>query len=542
MLPRIYYASTVSLALRQNEILLNQTSYRSYYFWLLFILLVFLLLFRSGAAPIYILDEAKNAECAREMMQRDDWIVPTFNGELRTDKPPLHYFFMIISYKIFGVSEFGARFFSAIMGLLTVLITYFYTKKMLNEFTAFCTVTVLVCSSHFLFEFRLAVPDPYLIFLITLGLFSAFTWLYENNTLQLYIAAIALGLATLAKGPIALVLPGLCILIWIVFTKKWKTIFTWHLIPAFVLLCIIILPWYFAVDRATNGEWTKGFFIENNLNRFSSPQEGHGGFFLLPLVFVLMGLLPFASFIGETIKQRKKVFQKRPVKFSLIVVLSFLAFFSISSTKLPNYAMPCYPFASVILGSFIALLLNNEISSKKYPYLIVLLFTLIIPVIGYFAIAKETEAREINWLSLFLLITPLILIIGTFAKSNWEKRLLVMFVAYCIFNIIGLQIFYPALYSKNPVAKTIDIVKQYPNVYAYNIFNPGYRFYLDKNIPRTRDVNTLKHWLDSTHNAIIITRTNYLDSLRALPLQELARHHDIFELPTTVILKNNAGL
>ena len=536
----ILYASTVSLALRQNEILLNQASYKSSYFWLLFTLLVFLLLFRLEATPIYILDEARNSECAREMMQPNDWITPTFNGELRTDKPPLHYFFMIVAYKMFGVNEFAARFFSAVMGLLTVLVTYFYTKRLLNAFTAFCAAVVLVTSSHFLFEFRLAVPDPYLIFFITLGLFSAFTWLQDNKISQLYIATVALGLATLAKGPVALALPGLCVLIWVAFTKKWKVGFTWHLIPAFVLLCVITLPWYIAVDKATNGEWTKGFFIENNLNRFSSPQEGHGGFFLFPVLFVLIGLLPFMSFIGETIKQRKKIFQNQLVQFSAVVVLSFIAFFSISSTKLPNYPMPCYAFAAVVLGSFIASLLNKEITSKKYPCFIVLLFTLLIPIAGYFAIAREAEAKEINWLSLFLLITPLILIVAVFIKNNRQERLSVIFIAYCFFNIIGLHFFYPALYKQNPVAKTINIVKQYPNIYAYNIFNPGYRFYLDKNIPRTYDVNTLKHWLDSTRNAIVITRLNYLDSLKALPLQEIARHHDIFELPTTVILKNNA--
>ncbi|HXL58742.1 MAG TPA: phospholipid carrier-dependent glycosyltransferase, partial [Chitinophagaceae bacterium] len=239
---------------------MNQSSYKSFYFWLLFTLLVFLLLFRLGATPVYILDEAKNSECAREMMQSNDWIVPTFNGELRTDKPPLHYFFMIAGYKMFGVNEFAARFFSVIMGLLTVLVTYFYTKRLLNAFTAFCTAMVLVGSSHFLFEFRLAVPDPYLIFFITLGLFSAFIWLQENKILHLYIAVVALGFATLAKGPIALALPGLCVLLWIIITKKWKVVFTWHLIPAFVLLCAIIAPWYIAVDKATNAEWTKGFF------------------------------------------------------------------------------------------------------------------------------------------------------------------------------------------------------------------------------------------------------------------------------------------
>ncbi len=67
--------------------------------------------------PVYILDEAKNAACAMEMLQRTDWITPTFNGHLRTDKPPLHYFFMMTAYSLFGVSPFSARLFSVILGV-----------------------------------------------------------------------------------------------------------------------------------------------------------------------------------------------------------------------------------------------------------------------------------------------------------------------------------------------------------------------------------------------------------------------------------------
>ncbi len=93
--------------------------------WWLIALLSFMLLFRLGSSPIYILDEAKNAQCAREMLQHNDWVVPTFNGELRTDKPVLHYYFMMIAYKVFGINEFSARFFSAILGVLTVIITYY---------------------------------------------------------------------------------------------------------------------------------------------------------------------------------------------------------------------------------------------------------------------------------------------------------------------------------------------------------------------------------------------------------------------------------
>ena len=71
--------------------------------------------------PVSILDESKNVEAAREMIESGDYWIPKFNGELRTDKPPLHYYFMVIGMKLFGVNEFGVRFFSALMGFTLIL-------------------------------------------------------------------------------------------------------------------------------------------------------------------------------------------------------------------------------------------------------------------------------------------------------------------------------------------------------------------------------------------------------------------------------------
>ena len=510
-------------------------------FLYLFIAVAAILFIRLGATPIYILDEAKNAQCAREMFLRHDLIVPTFNGELRVDKPPLHYFFMMLAYKMFGVNEFAARFFSVVMGLLTILVTYNYTKKLFNPFAAFCACLVLATSTQFLFEFRLSVPDPYLIFFITLGLLSAFTWLKENNVLQLYIAVAAFGLATLAKGPVALVLPGVCLLIWIISKKRWKVLFAWHLLPAFILLCTITLPWYIAVHKATNGAWTKGFFIEHNLNRFSGEQEGHGGFFIITILFVLIGLLPFTSFIGEAIKKRSIVFKNDLVKFSGVVVIVFIIFFSISKTKLPNYPMPCYPFAAIILGSFIASLLKGEITSKKYPVYILLFFTTLLPVAGYFAINNESEISLLSNRILILLTIPfgIILILITQKKAGWQRIIPALVILFSLFNIMLLYYLYPLIYKQNPVAKTIGIVKKSPLILSYQIYNPGFNFYLNSGVKRYNSLDSIKDYLNHNPHAIVISRKEFVDTLKTLHLDVIVEHRDIFELPTTVILKQH---
>lgn len=522
-------------------LLLNSQAYKPTYLFLLFLLLSIILLVNLDASPIYILDEAKNAQCAREMLLRHDWVVPTFNGELRTDKPALHYFFMMFAYKLFGVNAFAARFFSAIFGICTVLVTYVYTKRFTNGFTAFCIALVLAMSPHFLFEFRLSVPDPYLIFFITLGLLSAFTWLEEDNKRQLYIAACSFALATVAKGPVALALPGASLLVWVILQKKWKTVFTWHLLPAFILLCVITLPWYVAVYKATNGAWTKGFFIEHNLNRFSDPQEGHGGFFLLPLLFVVVGLLPFMAFAGEAVKKTKPLLQNKLVRFSAIVFGVFVVFFSASSTKLPNYPMPCYPFAATVLGYFLSQLLDGQLGSKRYPLYILLTILTAIPVAGFFAANAEIEMQDVKGAALFLLIAPIAFLLLLFLwKKSWNNAVIAIGVGFSLLNILALHYVYPILYRQNPMSKTIDVVKKAPRVIAYRSYNPAYNFYLNQQVYLYPTLDSIKLALKEHPDAIIISRKEYLDSLNTLDVKVIATHHDVFELPTTIILTSNA--
>src|SRR6516164_2523258 len=77
-----------------------------------------------GGPSLWDIDEGNNAEAAREMWAAHNWIVPTFNFELRVDKPALLYWLQIGAYKLFGVNEFAARLPSALAALATVLLTY----------------------------------------------------------------------------------------------------------------------------------------------------------------------------------------------------------------------------------------------------------------------------------------------------------------------------------------------------------------------------------------------------------------------------------
>ncbi len=62
-----------------------------------------------GAPSLWDIDEGNNAECAQEMLNADNWIVPTFNFQLRTDKPAMLYWLQMAAYRQFGINEFAAR-------------------------------------------------------------------------------------------------------------------------------------------------------------------------------------------------------------------------------------------------------------------------------------------------------------------------------------------------------------------------------------------------------------------------------------------------
>src|SRR5688572_31410998 len=88
--------------------------------WILAVLTVFVYFYGLGM-PLVGPDEPRYAQVAREMFERGDWITPTLGGFNWFEKPALLYWLQIVSYNLFGVSEFAARFGSSLFGIGTVL-------------------------------------------------------------------------------------------------------------------------------------------------------------------------------------------------------------------------------------------------------------------------------------------------------------------------------------------------------------------------------------------------------------------------------------
>jgi len=494
-----------------------------------------------GGLSIYALDEAKNATAAIEMWYNKEWIIPTFNGEYRFDKPPLHYYFFILAYKLFGVSEFSARFFPALFGFLTTFMTYRFARKNLGYLAGTITLLVLAASLHWYIQFHMAVPDPFLIFFMTAGLMAFYEWSKSGfRSTKLLLATYAcLGFAVLAKGPIGIVLPCLALLVYalamqLLNAKRLMRIF--HPI-GLSLFFLIALPWYILVALKTNGLWLEEFFFKHNLARFSAPMEGHGGGFWLTLLFVFAGMLPFAFFLPQSIGHTFKFRTNRPTTFALVCSCTIIIFFMLSGTKLPNYTVPSYPFLAILIGNYLSQVISKgKLKSLTVPVIFYGLLILALPFGIYFGLSADPSLKVPK--SLLWMFMLCFLVLPFIALAYWKKQLAkLLFGVAAGFMMISFLFFwlaFPKIDRQNPVITAKAELLEKEALYYFRIFNPAFSFYLRQPLKNLEKV-------PSPHNAkgYLITRKKYLKELKHLNVnfEMVFEGKDLFESPTTVVLK-----
>ncbi len=497
-----------------------------------------------GGLDVYALDEAKNAEAARIMYVSGDYLVPIYNGELRTDKPPLHYYFMSAGYAIFGTNAVGARFFSSLFAVLTVLMTFLFTRKYFGDKAAIYSNLVLISSLHFNLQMHMSVPDPYLIFFLTWAFFSFYEAYKSKSKWALVQFYFAIGCGLLTKGPIALALPGIAALAFLLINKdfKWKTI--WRLQPFLgVLFSILVaLPWYYQVHLATDGLWTEGFFFKHNLSRFSDAMEGHQGIFLLTFAFVfILGFLGVLPFVFQSVKRTFKKPNNEAQLWLMLVVSVIVLFFAFSSTKLPNYTTPSYPIIAILVGIYLSNI-NNEWfnnSWNRIGLIIYSIFLLIFPIGIYFGLkADPLLAGEAN-VAFYFITLSIVGILGLYSviKRNLDFGVKSILTGWLVMIVLFFHFAYQPVDARNPVARTRDLIDPNAKLVAYQRLNAAFVFEYERVIPRYNELTDIQREIDSNNEGFIISRTDWKEELLTIPgLKVIAEVKDIFENPTTLIL------
>ncbi len=374
--------------------------------------------FNLGQARLWDRDEPRNAGCAAEMLQRGDLVVPIFNDQLRHQKPVLQYWLTISAYQLFGVNEFAARFWSALLATGTLLATYCIGRILFDPRTGLIGAIALASSLMFAVAARAATPDSVLMFCVTtaLALFVVGTHWKRPSTeseppcfptdyrwaVSIYAM---LGLAILAKGPVGFLLPmatmGLYGLVagrqrrsaanrnWIISTWQFvwsvvrpnhflKTLWRMRPISAAVIALAVAAPWFVLVHLRTEGDFTRLFFIGEHFGRATTTLENHGGGIWFYPLAILVGFFPWSCLWGPTLISMitanrtaadTAVVQSANVESSgraLLVcwVLVQVGAFSIVQTKLPSYVTPCYPALALLTAWGLRPLWGNGVKAQ----------------------------------------------------------------------------------------------------------------------------------------------------------------------------------
>jgi 4-amino-4-deoxy-L-arabinose transferase-like glycosyltransferase len=306
-----------------------------------------------GGPSLWDIDEGNNAECAQEMHESGNFIVPTFNYKLRLDKPALLYWLQASTYHIFGTNELSARLPSALASLLALFVVYELGRRFFERSAAFLAGLILASSIAFCAAAHFANPDALLNLCILLTMWCFWEY-YTRRGWWLLGAGAACGLGMLAKGPVALVLPIATTMLFLLLRRELRRCLDSRLLGAALVFVLIAAPWYVWVGLETKGEWLAGFFWKHNIERAVGVMENHSGPFFYYGLVLLAGLAPWSIFLGPTIWHAFASPQRsHGTRFLLCWLVVWLLFFTGARTKLPNYILPAYPAMALLTASFL---------------------------------------------------------------------------------------------------------------------------------------------------------------------------------------------
>lgn len=313
-----------------------------------------------GGPGLWDIDEGNNAEAAREMLASGNWVVPTFNYKLREDKPALLYWLQMAGYELLGVNETAARLPSALAALVTALATYELGRRLFGATAGVIGAGVLVTSVGLLGAAHFANPDALLVAFTTLALAL---WWHDFATggrgWPVGVGA-ACGLGVLAKGPIGVLLPVAVILLFLLWQRRLRWLLDVRLFGLWLAFALVAVPWYALVATETKGAWLRGFLQRHHADRVTTALEGHGGPVFYYVLVLLAGLGPWAIFAApaawqawRAARQADDTTARAAVRFLAAWFLVVFVTFSLVRTKLPNYILPCYPAAALLIGHFL---------------------------------------------------------------------------------------------------------------------------------------------------------------------------------------------
>lgn len=322
------------------------------------------------------------------MIQRENYVVPYFNNQLRLDKPPLAYWGQVASYRIFGESDFSARFPSAIAAALTALVVLAWGRRMGATGLGWWAAIIFTISLQTFLHAKAAVADMWLVLFMTLAHWAGYELLQrpmlnsQRSSLNkgavtsapqcgtprslFLVFYLSLAFGFLAKGPVAWI-PLLTVAATIILARDWQLARHFKFVRGILLMLAVVALWGIPALIQTQGEFFSIGIGRHVIGRSLATMEGHGAnslgtyLLLLPFYFVTV----FISFFPWSIKLPwliRRLFRRQAEitdpgyskslidGYLLTGIAIVFAIFTVVATKLPHYTLPAFPLLALLLA------------------------------------------------------------------------------------------------------------------------------------------------------------------------------------------------
>lgn len=319
-----------------------------------------------GHVHLFDWDEINFAECAREMIVSKDYLRAQIDFMPFWEKPPMFIWLQVLAMKLFGVSEYAARFPNALAGVVTLVAIFYVGKRTVNEKMAAWWVLLYAATWLPHFYFKSGIIDP----TFNLFIFLAFVQVHllrfsMRKMLHALLAGVLLGLAVLTKGPVAILVALLAFAVYLVVNRGLNGYKLKHLWVIAVCALAPVLLWLGADVAAYGtvyGKWFINEFITYQVRLFSTEDADHGGPFYYHFIVLLIGCFPASVFLFGYFRKNTNddnVEQKDFSKWMWLLFWVVLILFSIVKTKIIHYSSLCY-FPLTYLAAIQLYRLSNE--------------------------------------------------------------------------------------------------------------------------------------------------------------------------------------
>jgi len=292
-------------------------------------------------------DEARYAEIAREMVTGGSVLVPHLNYVIYVEKPPLLYWLTSLSFAIFGINEFAARLVVALFGVLGVAGTAWFAARCFGKRHALVGGGILATIPLYATMAQVLTTDMMLTTFVTIANFALFLhWREGGRWCWLGYVAIALGVLT--KGPVAIILPLLGMLAFLIWEREWRgSIARFRVLGGLGLVVVISAPWFITMMVRVPG-YFDFYFVGEHLRRAFQVSYSHGEPFYFYVPVLLAGLLPWSLLVPFLTWRRLEPNPAR--RFCVAAAVTTGVVFSCASAKLIPYILPATPPIAILIA------------------------------------------------------------------------------------------------------------------------------------------------------------------------------------------------